>query len=171
MANDCWGPGDRPRHTHGGTDCGGGDDCPTAERGDLGMPTLGGKFPGRGGRTPVEYPRKVTINEHGMSIDYGELGNHIPAGTPEARVILRDLPTWLERFLLKNVGYARAQTGHDLGAKGIMPDINRKTSALLGRIWYGDQTTALQEDTVEVIDDLLGHLMLLRAKITEGLDD
>lgn len=95
--------------------------------------------------------------------------DHAPT-TPEGRRIGLALPAILNRFFRKNTGYARAQTGHDLGAKGIMPDINRKTSALLGRIWYGDQTTALQEDTLEVIDDLIGHLLLLRDKLTQEED-
>lgn len=86
----------------------------------------------------------------------------VEPATDEAQRILEQIPSWLGRFLQKNRKYARAQH-HDLGDKGIMPDINRKVSVLMDRIWY--EAEEVDEGTVEVIDDLLGHLMLLRDKL------
>jgi hypothetical protein len=56
---------------------------------------------------------------------------------------------------------------HDLGPKGIMPDINRKTGVLIGRLWYGNPESEVGEPTDEIIDDLIGHLLLLKAKLHE----
>lgn len=90
----------------------------------------------------------------------------VEVATVEAQRILDAIPTWLGRFLFKNRKYAKVQQ-IDLGAKGIMPDINRKTMVLMDRIWYG--SGEVDESTVEVIDDLLGHLMLLRDKVERGV--
>lgn len=108
---------------------------------------------------------RVTITEDGMDFTWQgrEEGNHIPAATDDAKYLLAEvIPDLLERFLQKNAKYARAQV-HDLGIKGIVPDINRKSSVIIDRVWHGAHT--IGEDTEEVIDDLIGHLLLMRAKM------
>lgn len=161
-----------------------GEDCEDPGRGQFGMPTLGGDA----GRLlppffedeaeaissvpfhsePRPTPFKCVITPEEMILDFGEEGLRIPAVTEEAHEILTSLPTILEDFLESNAKYARAQTGHDLGAMGIIPDINRKTAVIISRIW--DRAPAGRgEATTVVIDDLIGHLLLLRAKlIKEG---
>jgi hypothetical protein len=106
----------------------------------------------------------MRIKQDEVNIDYGMQGVVVPAVTPEARYILaKVLPRLLQNFLESNAKYARAQSGHDLGLKGIIPDINRKTSALITRIW--DEQEAGRDSTPEIIDDLIGHLLLMRGKM------
>jgi hypothetical protein len=152
------------------------------DRGNFGMPTVGdpevaifakdairgGELTIKPGRLMVVMPGyKMEITQHGLSIDYGENGVSVNAETPEAEYILaKVLPTLLQGFLEKNAKYARAQTGHDLGAKGIIPDINRKTSVLISRLWDAAPAGS-GEPTEEVIDDLIGHLLLMRAKLAK----
>jgi hypothetical protein len=116
----------------------------------------------------------VMLNHAGMTVRYPSgKGNHTPAETPEAHAILEAvLPALLERFLMKNSKYALAQSGHDLGLKGIVPDINRKTSILIDRLWHGNHQH-VDEGTVEVIHDLVGHCLLMLGKlaIKEEEDD
>lgn len=136
-----------------------------SERGGLGMPTLG-IAPGRLFETPVTYA--MVITENGIGVNYGEQGFNAEAETPEARyILLKVLPRLLQRFLRKNEQYARAQTGHDLGIKGIIPDINRKSAAIITRVWDRDNADPdiLQDDVEELCDDLIGHLLLLKAKL------
>lgn len=135
------------------------------DRGDFGMPGIGRMFPPIT-KHPVPPDREgyytMKVDATGIALDYGDEGQDIDFATDEARRIARTIPTWLARFLQKNRKYARAQK-IDLGARGIMPDINRKTSVLVDRIWYGAEE--VDEGTVEVIDDLIGHLLLLRDKV------
>jgi hypothetical protein len=106
----------------------------------------------------------MRIKQDEVVIEYGEQGVCVPAVTPEAQYILaKVLPMLLKDFLESNAKYARAQAGHDLGLKGIIPDINRKTSALITRIW--DEQEAGRDSTPEIIDDLIGHLLLMRGKM------
>lgn len=93
-----------------------------------------------------------------------EINDHLPTTTEGLR-IADMIPKILGRFFKNNTKYARAQSGHDLGAKGIIPDLNRKTSVLIDRLWYEGEVVG--EPTVEVIDDLIGHLLLMRDKITQ----
>ena len=110
------------------------------DRGEFGMPNIGvGRI--------FEVPPKVRAGSM----------------TPEAKVASDLFPDIMRKFLENNAKYARAQTGHDLGIKGIIPDINRKTSALITRIW--DDVEAGRDSTAELADDLIGHLLLLRAKM------
>lgn len=137
------------------------------DRGDFGMPGVG-----VGRVLPMPEKRNdalfsIEVNRGSLSFNYGDEGEDVDLATEEAERIVHSLPSWLGRFLRKNQKYARAQN-IDLGAKGIMPDINRKTSVLLDRIWFG--AGEVDESTVEVIDDLLGHLMLLRDKLTDDED-
>lgn len=148
-------------------------------RGEFGMPTIGGELrvgpdvifqmpdksepdPGDG---KIDMPDfKMTVTEDGISVDYGDNGYATNAQTDDARYILaKVLPGLLSKFLNKNSKYALAQSGHDLGLKGIVPDINRKTSVLINRLWHGGGMVG--EGTEEVIDDLIGHLLLMRAKL------
>ncbi len=85
--------------------------------------------------------------------------------TPEGKRIANMVPQVMGRFFKNNTKYARAQSGHDLGAKGVIPDINRKTSVMIDRIWY--ESEVVGEPTIEVIDDLIGHLYLIRDKLIQ----
>jgi hypothetical protein len=96
--------------------------------------------------------------------DFGDQGFNVPPATPEASAILeRVLPRLIERFLEKNRKYSRVDEGHDLGLKGIVPDLNRKTGVIISRIWHGD--ALVDEDTTEVMEDAVGHLLLMLGKI------
>ena len=102
------------------------------------------------------------IDAHSINSGDDSDGSETP-NTAEARRIERMVPEVMRRFYRKNTKYAKVQTGHDLGAKGIIPDINRKTGVLVDRLWDG--SPEVDEDTIEVIDDLIGHLFLLREKL------
>jgi hypothetical protein len=149
----------------------------SSDRGDFGVPTMGqgaremlkgATFtagPGKSAKLPSMPDYVMTIKQDSISIDYGDKGLDVDAQTPEAEYILaKVLPKVLEDFLINNAKYARAQTGHDLGAKGIIPDINRKTSVLISRLWF-DEADAGRDTNEELIDDLIGHLLLMRAKM------
>jgi hypothetical protein len=142
------------------------DDCDKAERGEFGMPTLGvhdmPKFDLLMERAADTSPWSFTVGCGGVSYECDGKGWAMDAVTHEARVVLELLPAIMQDFLESNEKYARAQTGHDLGAKGVIPDINRKTSALITRIWDGVE--AGRDETDELIGDLIGHLLLLLAK-------
>ena len=104
----------------------------------------------------------MTVTPSGISVDYGEHGYEQDAVTDDARVVLDSLPDLLTLFLRKNEKYAEVEKGYDLGEKGIIPDLNRKLGILKARIWDG--AAEVGEDTDEVIDDMIGHLLLLKAK-------
>lgn len=79
--------------------------------------------------------------------------------TAQARdIISRLLPEWCGKFLEANARYKRV--GNDLGPKGIVPDINRKTGVVIDRLWFGGEDSG-REPTREVIIDLIGHYFLL----------
>lgn len=121
------------------------------------------------GRVPNMPNYMLRVTEDGIMVDYGEQGYNVDAVTPEAKYILaKVLPTMLKDFLESNAKYARAQTGHDLGLKGVIPDINRKFGVLVSRIWFGEQDAG-RDPTDEIIDDLIGHLLLMRGKM--GVSD
>jgi hypothetical protein len=64
-------------------------------------------------------------------------------------------------FIKKNRKYRKVT--NNLGARGVYPDINRKTGILEARVWDGDgEPDDGAESTVEVIDDLIGHLLIMR---------
>ena len=69
------------------------------------------------------------------------------------------LQEWLDLFLQKNRKYRTV--GDGLGAKGVFPDIWRKVGVLKARVWEGDDAGS-GEPTTEIIDDLIGHLFLMR---------
>lgn len=105
---------------------------------------------------------KMTVTEDGISVDLGEQGYDQDAMTEDARRVLRSLPDLLTLFLQKNEKYAEVERGYDLGDKGIIPDVNRKLGILVARIWHG--APEVGESTDEVIDDMIGHLLLMKAK-------
>lgn len=74
------------------------------------------------------------------------------------RGVLQD---WLIQFLVKNRKY-RALDGNSLGAKGVFVDVHRKFGVLKSRLWDGDSTVGSAEPTIEIVDDLIGHLFLIR---------
>lgn len=125
-------------------------------------------YPTSGSGRVIDMPDYIMrVKQDGIDIYYGEVGLSVPAVTPEACYILaKVLPTLLKDFLESNAKYARAQAGHDLGLKGIIPDINRKTSALITRIWDGQE--AGRDSTEEIVRDLVGHLLLMLGKM--GVD-
>ena len=149
-----------------------------AERGRFGMPTMGGAFTPSPGEEDADAPWIMefggvvsddddivsTLSKDGLRVAFSSgKGNMVPAETDDAQYILTDvIPELLERFLIKNAKYALAQD-IDLGVKGIVPDINRKASVIINRLWHGNGM--VDEDTEEVIDDLIGHLLLMRAKL------
>lgn len=147
MGNDCW--GFDPRELQG-------------------VPTIGKA--GRdfipatvhdGRRVDADF--RMVVTDHDITVEYGQTGEVVPAVTEDARYILRRvLPKLMAQFLEKNRKYAEVENGYDLGSAGIIPDLNRKLGILVARIWNDAPTVG--EDTDEVIDDLIGHLLLMRAK-------
>lgn len=146
MANDCWGPD--PSELQG---------VPTVGRAGKGLL-------GRADRVMVfDADFRMVITERDITVEYGQTGEVVPAVTDDARYILRRvLPKLMAQFLEKNRKYAEVENGYDLGSAGIIPDLNRKLGILVARIWNDAPTVG--EDTDEVIDDLIGHLLLMRAK-------
>ena len=70
------------------------------------------------------------------------------------------VPEWMKTFIAKNRKYRKVD--NHLGARGVFPDVNRKVGILEARVWDGDEPSDGAESTVEVIDDLIGHLFLMR---------
>jgi hypothetical protein len=159
--------------------------CPrhSGDRGEFGMPTIGGWRVSRlgDGLTDERHltwryidepePNNLIVSHNGINVAFGDSqGYEVPATTDDARYIMDILPDLLKHFLTKNTQYARAQTGHDLGLKGIVPDINRKTSALITRIWDRQALEPYEgeDSTEELIEDLIGHLLLMLAKMRDS---
>jgi len=71
-------------------------------------------------------------------------------------IVDRILPETLSLFLRKNRNYA--EVDNSLGAKGIFPDINRKTGMLKRALWLDE--LMYDESTREIAMDLIGHLLL-----------
>lgn len=93
----------------------------------------------------------------------------VPVTEEGERILFFIMPEVMRRFIYKNRKYAQAtSTGRWLGSRGIMPDINRKTAVLMDRIWDGKPE--VDENTAEVIDDLIGHLFLLRWAMGEEME-
>lgn len=109
---------------------------------------------------------KMIVTVDSIRVDYGDQGYEMPACTEDAREVLGALPDLMRLFLEKNRKYAEVERGYDLGDKGIIPDLNRKLGILVARIWHG--AAEVGEPTDEVIDDMIGHLMLMKAKRNRG---
>lgn len=152
------------------------EDKESNERGEFGMPIVGSTFmrdagPIKGmflnvkpGRIFRLKPNMVcTITEAGVSIDYGS-GVGVPiveANTDDARYILSIVPDILVKFLEKNTQYKDAQA-MDLGAKGIVPDLNRKVAAIKGRVWDAVEGG---DSVEELLGDVIGHALLMLAQL------
>lgn len=114
-------------------------------------------------------PRPVFKVEAGtVSWTDGYEGWDIDAETDDARYITEQLPWILKLFLEKNIKYAKVEQGYDLGAAGIIPDLNRKLGILVARIWDG--APEVGEPTDEVIMDMIGHLLLMLAKRNNNIN-
>lgn len=70
----------------------------------------------------------------------------------------RLLLEWSERFAR---GQQKYQDVEHLGAKGVFPDVNRKTGRLRSDIWHERTPPPDAEPTREVILDAIGHLFLM----------
>jgi hypothetical protein len=154
-----------------------------SDRGEFGMPGVGmagtvvSEFPERLG--PVTLPTlasvgaqhnwRVILTHGGVEAEFdgpdGTKGYKQEATTPDAQYVMEIVPEILGHFLAKNTQYARAQSGHDLGIKGIIPDINRKTSALITGVWDDGM---IVDEVEDIVDDLIGHLLLMRAKMRDA---
>lgn len=71
------------------------------------------------------------------------------------------LPRAVDRFLRKNEDYGSGSD--EFGAKAQIIDIARKYKKLKAHIWDGEPLTG--EPLEEVIDDMIGHLLLLKEHI------
>lgn len=78
-------------------------------------------------------------------------------------IVVHVLPDVLNRFLTKNKDYERAAEA-DLGPKAHFVGINRKYAKLRKGLW--DEEPLEHEDVVEIIDDMIGHLLLARLGLT-----
>lgn len=84
------------------------------------------------------------------------------------RIIERVLPSVMDRFALKNRQYGENE--FELGAAGQFPEIWRKVKRLRALIWDGPRGGFdAFEDADEVIDDLVGHLLMLKDCLSTGL--
>lgn len=83
------------------------------------------------------------------------------------RLVSGVLQEWLDLFLQKNRKYRAV--GDGLGAKGVFPDVWRKVGVLKARLWEGDDAGS-GEPTTEVIDDLIGHLFLMRDMLAQPVE-
>lgn len=78
------------------------------------------------------------------------------------RICTEYIPEFMNTFIVKNRKYRKVT--NNLGAKGVFPDINRKVGIIEARVWDGDgePDKGEGESTIEVIDDLIGHLLIMR---------
>lgn len=74
------------------------------------------------------------------------------------RVVRRWLPEIVELFLRKNEDYGEITS--EFGPKGEIVEISRKYRKLKRAVWDGEGSEF--EDADEVINDLVGHLLLLK---------
>jgi hypothetical protein len=81
----------------------------------------------------------------------------------QIKIVREVLPELLNRFLLKNKDYRYAADA-DLGPRAHFVGINRKMGKLRLGLWDGEPLEG--EQLSELIDDLVGHLLLARL----GLD-
>ena len=81
--------------------------------------------------------------------------------TEQANYIVREiLPDMLNRFLAKNKDYGEPDAAMDLGPKAEFVRLWNKVLKLRRALWEGEELEFEQAD--EIIDDLLGHLLLAR---------
>lgn len=75
-------------------------------------------------------------------------------------ITLTVLPKILTRFSAKNKQYG--ENRFDLGMRGQFPEVWRKCSRLRSIIWDGRTDAEEFEDADQVIDDLIGHLLMMK---------
>lgn len=80
------------------------------------------------------------------------------------RVALSHLPGAMAKFAAKNQDYG--DTAYNLGAKGQFADINRKFYKLKRSLWE-DETLEF-ESVEEILEDMLGHILLTLDFLREG---
>ncbi len=120
--------------------------------------------------TAVERPFKMTVTAQGIDVDYGTSGYFTPADSQEAVEILTEvLPPLPSLFLTKNRKYMAVTEGYDLGAKGVIPEVNRKLGVLYARLWKG--VPPVGESTEEVVQDMVGHLLIMLRKLKKEEDN
>lgn len=83
------------------------------------------------------------------------------------RICQQQIPAWRTLFLEKNAKYRAVSD--DLGARGVFPDVNRKVGILRDRVWDGN--TTIGEGTIEVINDLIGHLFIMQDMLIQEAQD
>ena len=72
------------------------------------------------------------------------------------------LPAALNLFAAKNRGYKKTKRHRpSLGARGEFVEIERKVTKLELGIWDGDSDAFNSESREEVVNDLLGHCLLM----------
>jgi hypothetical protein len=82
----------------------------------------------------------------------------------QVRIVREVLPGLLNRFLEKNKDYQDFPMA-DLGAKAHFVGIWRKVGKLKRGLWDGESLE--HEQVSEVIDDLIGHLLLAKLGLTD----
>lgn len=87
----------------------------------------------------------------------------VPASSTEdlKQIIGDDLLTWADLFAYKNAGYG--DMADDLGSRAQYVDLNRKCMKLKRALWDGEPLTG--ESVDEVVNDMIGHLFLLRVQM------
>lgn len=87
--------------------------------------------------------------------------------TNEAQEVVKLLPEILNRFLTKNVDYQDFPEA-DLGPKAHFVGIWRKVGKIKQALWYDRPLE--HEQLSEVIDDMIGHLLLARIGLQDRND-
>ena len=88
-------------------------------------------------------------------------GDLDPAYRP---IVEHYIPEWLGLFIESSHDYG-VESYNSLGSKGQFVDINRKVMKLKRAVWEGEPLK--REEVREVINDLVGHLFLLRLVLDE----
>jgi hypothetical protein len=104
----------------------------------------------------------ITLNQTG---DHYHVQVEMGKDTKQlVRIVVDILPDIIDRFARKNAQYG--ENKFELGAAGQFPEIWRKVKRLRALLWEERQGLEEFEDASEVIDDLIGHLLMLKDCIT-----
>jgi hypothetical protein len=117
------------------------------------------------GKSPMGGHKAVEIlNRPAVYVEVtGETSAHLEFlnMTPESmKIVTEHLPDIMERFMSKNVDYQDFALA-DLGPRAHFVGLWRKVGKLKRALWDGEKLQ--HEGTVEVLDDLFGHLLLARS--------
>lgn len=147
-------------------------DAESPDRGEFGMPGLGDsdiithtpEWTAGTGRLLRVMNKGWGFERNTFKVEHSDgKGQSLEMPSDDAVVIFNSiLPELLVTFLEKNQKYKEVEDGYDLGAKGIVPDLNRKLGIIKSRIWDGAES--IGETTDEVAMDMIGHLLLFLAK-------